>query len=238
MITESQKNRLIQLRQNCTKCNGEGVIPLKEDFSSVKQCTCSIAIARYYKYYEAGIPEKFITTTPADFLNEVPARVKKYTNNLDEWFKKGVGLYLWGPNGTGKSLLSAEIAKFAIRKGYSVKFLSLEHFLKLTFENSPELEEIRQADLIALEEIEKVYKPQKDNSFADIVFDDFFRTRSNHRKVMCITSNCELKDLKGVHGKHIASLLKEDLIPVHVAGDDFREAIAQQLGKELDSDSL
>jgi DNA replication protein DnaC len=238
MITNEQKEKLIKLKQDCPLCNGEGVIPLKEDFFTVQICSCSKKISLYYKYYEAGIPEKFIETTPSDFLKEVPDRVKKYTRNIDKWITKGVGLYLWGDNGTGKSFLLAEIAKYVIRKNHSVKFLSLEHFLKLTFENSEELENIREADFIALEEIEKIYKPDKENSYASVIFDDFFRTRSNRRKVTCITSNCELHKLKGIHGKHIASLLKEDLVPVEMNGNDFRDNIAELLGEQLDNEDV
>jgi DNA replication protein DnaC len=238
MISEDQRQKLLKIRLECPHCKGEGVIAHDPNYMNVYLCQCHREIELKYKYYEAGIPEKFISTTPSDFLNKVPDRVVKYTRHLKKWFDRGIGLYLFGPNGTGKSLLSAEIAKYAIRQGYSVKFISLEHFLKATLENSSELDDIREADLIALEEIEKVYKPTRDNSFADIIFDDFFRTRSNQRKVTCITSNCDLNGLKGVHGKHIVSLLKEDLITVEVEGKDFRENLAEELGEELDNENV
>lgn len=52
-------------------------------------------------------------------------QVKKYLQQLDENRKKGIGIYLCGDVGCGKTHLAVAVAKEAIRAGWSVKFTAL-----------------------------------------------------------------------------------------------------------------
>lgn len=245
-LTEAQKTYLEGIRRNCPNCGGLGFKTLKQaqvlDIGQAEQCTCSKRIAQLYGYMTANIPPKFIDMSLKDFTNELPRRYVNYIGQFDWWMTKSVGLYLFGSNGTGKSFLLAELVKKALDSGRTAYFTTLEQLLTKIYKalNDPELEdeivEITNVDFLAIDEIEKIYKTDKENSFAGIAFDNLFRTRSNNEKTISVTSNKEIHELKGIHGQHLVSLFKENLVPVLVAGSDFREEIAKHLGEELDKE--
>ena len=239
-LPELQQARLDKIRENCTKC--PGLKPLggwiETSPGHGHYCDCMLQVIELTKYFRAYIPEKFIEMTPTDYEFPINPLLEKYMDELGKWSDKGIGLYLYGPNGTGKSFWLSMIAKRACIQNKSVYFCSLEHFLKMIIDSQEDddikddLEFIKNCDLLCIDEIEKVYKPSRELSFAEIIFDDLFRSRSNNKKAVCCTSNLPQKDLQ-VHGKHLISLFAETMVPVHLENTDFRKNIAEAIRKDI-----
>jgi DNA replication protein DnaC len=238
-LSESQKTKLSSIISSCSLCGGMGAKDLGNNI--FQRCSCSLQVQELIKLYQANIPEKFINMSLNDYTLGEEKLILNYINNLSTWCSRGAGLYLYGQNGVGKSFFMAMIAKESIRLGKTTYFCSLEQFLKIIIESKDkenlkdELEYIRDCDMLCIDEIEKVYKPSKEYSFADIIFDDLFRSRSNNKKIICCTSNLPQEDLKNIHGKHLVSLFSENMIPVLLTNTDFRKHIASYLLEMLEN---
>lgn len=69
--------------------------------------------------------------TFADYTNDEKAlkMVRNYIRKSDEFVNDGLGMYLWGSNGTGKShLLNCAFKRF-IEKGYTVRLFSMDELV-------------------------------------------------------------------------------------------------------------
>lgn len=219
-LNETQYNIILQIRKSCKICAGLGAVSTGGGF--YKKCECSLKQEKLIKYYYASIPEKFINLTKKDCVYQEIPPITNYIENIRNWITRGIGLYLYGPNGTGKTFILSMIAKAACDVSIATYFCSLEQFLHLILESRDneniknKLEYIKNCNLLCIDEIEKIYKPSRDMSFADIIFDDLFRTRSNDKKTICVTSNLSVESLKGIHGKHLVSLFLENIIPIEL----------------------
>ena len=191
-LPEHQQKRLLKIREDCTKCAGTGPLGgwIETSPGEGHYCDCIIKVKELTKYYRACIPEKFIEMSIKDYEYPVDPLLEKYIQNLDRWSNQGVGLYLFGPNGSGKSFWLSMVAKRACDQNKSVYFCSLEHFLKMIIDSQEDdsikedLEFIRECSLLCIDEVEKVYKPSRELSFAEIIFDDLFRRRNGKPPIL------------------------------------------------------
>ena len=248
MITQQQKEKILKIREQCTKCGPEhkGFLPVPGKPEAWYKCECTEKMGRIAKYYLAGIPEKYIDLELTDFLYDVPVRVSNYLKQIDKWIKRGVGLYLHGLNGSGKTFLMSQIAKRAIDAGYSVKFFKLNMFIDQTLKSTRDeqaaefLQEVKDADLICVDEVEKIHvkysMSTSVNQLAPVIYDDLFRSKSHDGQTTCVTSNCDLASLEKLYGPHLVSMFKEIMIAVEMNNSDIREAINEQNQRELDGE--
>lgn len=196
----------------------------------------------YYLYcgIKTGWHEKLL----ADFTNDEEAlsAVRKYLKNSRDVAKKGLGLYLWGSNGTGKSHLMNCSFKELIAKGNKVRIYSMDEIVdKFTSswysdEDKKELDNVlRNIDFLGIDEFGKnvdkdgnpVYLPE----LVKRVMESVIRFRIQMNRPIWFSSNTDPKYVKDVFSEDIASLLREGCIPVCVRGGDYRRII-QKRNKE------
>ena len=196
-------------------------------------------IKEYYLY--CGIKTSWHTKSLGDFVNddEALSAVKKYLRNSKDNAFNGLGLYLWGSNGTGKSHLMNTSFKELIDKGHKVRVYSMDEIVdKFTSswysdEDKKELDNVlRNIDFLGIDEFGKnVDKDGNPIYLPDLVkrvMESVIRFRVQMNRPIWFASNTDPKYVKNVFSEDIASLLREAVVPICVRGDDFRKEIQRR----------
>lgn len=185
---------------------------------------------KYSLFREAGILRRWYTTTMTDFDNDVTAKekVQNYILNFDAYRSKGIGLYLYGSNGVGKTHLLMEVLKELILQRYTVRVVTLGTLVSLYTqgwydkEANAEFNKLYKLPyILAIEEIGKEYK-SGDNDLGRTVIDTIVRYRNQDMKPLLFAANHQPKDLARIYSTDISSMLKEMVITILVQGTDRR----------------
>ena len=178
-------------------------------------------------------------TNDLDALEIVQSYLEKYPKDVS-----GIGLYLWGSNGTGKTHLLACAMKELINRGYKVRMFSMDEIVdKFTASWYSDLEKrelnnvLRNIDFLGIDEfgknIDKSGNPMPLPELVKRVMESVIRYRVQMGKPLWIASNTDPKYVKDVFSEDIASLLNEAVIAVCVRGKDFRKNIQVRLKDKL-----
>ncbi len=190
--------------------------------------------------------KKWNKQNPEDKINldftqgeQIYKEVKLYIDNLSKALKHGISLILWGPNGSGKTLLGTSILKVGIRQGYSVQMTSLGGIIEAYTEGwyNPDKKEIfnrkiKDVDFLLIDDVGKEYKA-KNNELVEVAFDNLVRYRSFRHKPFILTTNTSINKLQTVYGKSLYSLLAGKGIDIEVVGKDYRKLIQKKGLKQL-----
>jgi len=193
----------------------------------------------------AKVPLKFWDCELQDLEDErTRGIVTKYVDNLDTMWQRGWGFFMYGPNGTGKTMLASIILKEAVRRGFTIYFSSLAEVLQRYCDSlyKPELRaeferQILSADFLVLDDIDKAYRSDK-STFTDSAYDFLFRSRADKCLPIIVTSNVKRDDLiqnqqrEKSFGLSLLSLFSEHLKDLRVVGEDRRREV---LKKELEA---
>lgn len=189
-------------------------------------------------YRECGILDKWHDKTWNDFVNDDRAKRIVQEYDVKKALKDGVGLYLFGENGVGKTLLLNLAFQDFIAQRKKVKIISFSGLItKFTAgwydpeERKSLMYTLQKVDFLGIEEIGKEFKPGS-NELGLMVLDTVIRYRVQMKKPIWITSNTPSKDIYDVYGENIASMLKETCVDVKVTGIDFRDKVAEKIRKE------
>ena len=185
------------------------------------------------KMLSAGILEEFWDLDIDQFKgNEAVTKVvHEYLDNLDNARKRGISIFFYGTNGTGKTFLGVEVLKEALRKGYSAQFTSLGGVIQALTDGWYDAEKrrryeerIRDVDFLMIDDVGKEMRVSK-NGLTEMVFDNLIRYRSFRNKPMILTTNSDIESVENVYGKSIVSLLYGKFIPIRVVGEDYRKTV-------------
>lgn len=186
--------------------------------------------AKKREYLRNGILPKWHDKTIENFTNDSNAKskVEKYLNDAELMKIKGIGLFLWGANGTGKTHLMTSAFKELLARNYTVKVISLSSLIaKFTagwydMNEKRELQDIlKKVDFLGIEEIGKEFRSQN-SDLGNVVFDNILRYRVQMQKPTWFTSNVNPKNLTSNYTEDITSMLKECCYPLQVLGSDRR----------------
>lgn len=187
-------------------------------------------VAKKNEFLKNGILPKWHNKKLSDYKNDPQAKesIDKYLKSRDNMLKKGVGLYLWGANGTGKTHLMMTSFKELRALDYSVKVISLSSLIaKFTagWYDMAEKRELQNAlqrvDFLGIEEIGKEFRSQN-SDLGTVVLDNVLRYRVQMMKPTWFTSNVPPGKLTANYTEDIASMLKECSYPIQVMGKDMR----------------
>lgn len=191
----------------------------------------------YYQY--CGIYRKWHTHSFADFTNDTVSKEKvlKYLHSYRKAVKDGVGLFLYGDNGVGKSLLMNLSFMDLIEKRQKVRIVALSELIGIFTgswyeeEKRDALDLIRNVAFLGIEEIGKEFRStfqDKDSKNSDLivtVLDNILRYRVQNNLPTWFTSNLSPKLIESKYSHDIFSMLKEHCVPIKVTGEDFRNNI-------------
>lgn len=131
-------------------------------------------------------------------------RCKKYCEVADEVLKRGIGIYLYGTKGVGKSRLTACMCNELISKYYTVlytNFSEISKNIRNTFNSKSDselefIEKLTSIDFLFIDDFgtELVTKNGEDNWLQEKIF-EVINKRYNNNKPTIFTSNYSLQEL-------------------------------------------
>ena len=144
---EVKKNRR-RFVQTCKKCGGTGFLTrMNNGYEESYPCSCLKVVKRNVKLLDWGVPRKFLNDKwNMDFLKEKPyyQDIKNYIDNFQENYDNGKGLFLYGPQGRGKTTVESIIAKevvmmvnpdtFSKKQTFNVAFAMYDDIVKKQFD--------------------------------------------------------------------------------------------------------
>ena len=167
-----------------------------------------------------------------DFGDECLADIKEYVKNyidtIDQQFDNNNGLFFYGSNGVGKSMLSSIILKQAYIHRYSGRRVTFGKYISLYTEswgskNKEVIEEnfsdqYKSVEFLVLEEVGK----EIDSKIAKPILEDLLRYREENGLVTIMCSNISLQIIQKDYGNSITSLIKGNMTPIKIIGADRR----------------
>lgn len=187
-----------------------------------------------------NIGERYWKADLADATEVQRSALRSYVRQFKKMIRDGVGLYLCGPNGTGKTFLSAALLKEAWRRwgigGYCVIASDLKEAWIKDREAHRGSEEtiVARTEAIRILVIDDLGKEHRAASgFAETQFGALLRSRSRRKLVTILTTNLTPQEFADIYGASSAKLLKECVLPVMLKGPDERETEAEKLRRRL-----
>lgn len=157
----------------------------------------------------------------------------KYVDNFPEMKKRGKGLLLYGPVGTGKTHAAACIANELINQGRPclvTNFARITNTLQGMFDGKQRyLDAFNRLDLLVIDDL----AAERDTSYMTEMIFNIIDSRYRSGKPLIVTTNLTQAELTApgpVDRRRIHSRLLEMCVPVEVKGPDRR-------GKRLNDDS-
>lgn len=144
------------------------------------------------------------TDTEDQQFKAVFERCKKYCEVADEVLAQGIGIYLSGSHGTGKTHLTACMANYLMNEFYSVMFTNFSQIsqsIRNTFNQcgvteSAVIEKLVQVDFLFIDDFgtEMVSRNNEDLWLQEKIF-EIVNQRYNNNKPIIFTSNYSIVDM-------------------------------------------
>lgn len=191
---------LEKIKKNCKLCAGIGMVLVDEE---LQYCKCVQRIRQKAKLIDANIPKQYWDFHIADIHQSFKEDNKKEFHAVQAYIKRiranirnGKGLWLWSPPGMGKSTCIADILRSAIATKHKAYFLKAAKVVELRMKALRSAEAsglvdylLSKVDIIAVEEIEKVYLASED-TLPNTLFFDFLSDLYDSKRALLVTSNC------------------------------------------------
>lgn len=144
------------------------------------------------RYKDASF-ENTETSHSAEF-RAIYDRCRKYCDVADK--VNGVGIYLFGTNGTGKSRLTACMGNELMENGYTVLYTNFTEIARKLIESDDFIKQLPRIDFLFIDDFgtEKVTKGSEDMWMQEKVF-EVINKRYIDNKPVIFTSNYSLKEL-------------------------------------------
>ena len=187
-----------------------------------------------------GVPKKFCNKTLKDFntyndkgLKNVKSFVKSYIDNLEENIENSRGIFFYGANGVGKSLLSCIIMKEVYKHRYSCRRVTFSQYISAYTESwgakkserdvieQDILDKYKGVEFLVLEEIGK----EIDSKIAKPILEDLLRYREEHGLTTVICCNMHLEDFRKYYESSICSIINGTQTVVNIVGEDRRRDV-------------
>lgn len=234
------------VEKRCT-CGGVEPFQIFDEQGNHSWCPCRtarlklIAIKKAFK--ESQIPTKYKWKFREDFKIESPVANKiigfvDTIRDKEPEEKWKVGFYLWGPAGSGKTLLASIFLQELIMK-YALpgRFIDLSRQffqrLKRSYDNADELygtggqilDELINVPFLVIDD----FGVQRNTEWESEMLYTLIDSRYAEERVTIVTSNADIKKYKPVAEGRVYSRILEMCKIVHVDLPDYRESLSQHI---------
>ena len=187
-----------------------------------------------------NIGRRYWGATIDDFSEKQKKVIGPYITNFTQNLTKGLGLYIYGENGYGKSYISSALCKWvwSTHRLYSY-CLTAWHLINswksfkdpiMVTERQTVADRVMKIPFLVIDDLGKEHRTQ--SGFSEGEFNNLLRERSRDTKITLITSNLTPIEFKNIYGESSAQLSKECLLPVRLIDKNWREEARQVLYKE------
>lgn len=226
-----------RLMANCPICKGIGSID-KPGTTKAIMCKCQEKSILNAHLVASGIPRKYLDESwNWDGLNnnqESKEKIKKYTENFKENYFAGKGLYIYGRQGRGKSLMEALVAREISRlinpdrgSNFKVAFIIYEELVKLSHEARNDMSSSKKLNMIIenpdLLIIDNVGSETGSQSYNMKLLELVLRKRDNSSIPTIISSNYTPEQLIEKYSDTVHDFIVQNCDLVFVQGDNFRQ---------------
>lgn len=192
-------------------------------------CKCIEQNRLHFLYSLAGIGENY-QRMDWDDLNlrdpEIMKQVLRYMDNYRRFMREGIGIFMHGPAGSGKTLVANLIAKEMVRMGKSVRVFEfsklVDHYTAGWKDNILKNRHERmlmQSDLLVIDDIGKEYN----NSLGTSQLDQALRVRQSQSRPTIITSNLSFGTIQERYSEFIVSLITGSMLDISFSRNgDYR----------------
>lgn len=162
--------------------------------------------------------------------------LRGYVRSFRVMIADGTGVFLCGPNGSGKTYLAAGLLKHAWSRwrvaGYCVTAPELKQAWISPTEAQPEsnetvIERAERVRLLVIDDLGKEYRAA--SGFVETQIGGLVRMRSRRQLTTIVTTNMTPDEFSVVYGKSTAALLSECMALVVLDGPDMREVTASRI---------
>lgn len=233
---EVKKNRR-RFVQTCKKCGGTGFLTrMNNGYEESYPCSCLKVVKRNVKLLDWGVPRKFLNDKwNMDFLKEKPyyQDIKNYIDNFQENYDNGKGLFLYGPQGRGKTTIESIIAKevvmmvnpdtFSKKQTFNVAFAMYDDIVKKQFdkEQSQLKYFLYKSDLLIIDNVgNETGKNEK--QFSQRILEMILRKRDNDCLPTILSSNYNIDEMATEYNNDVRDFILQNDKLVSVLGDNHR----------------
>lgn len=161
-----------------------------------------------------------------------------YAKNIDEYVAHGLGLFLYGEHGTGKSLVASLLLKRLLERGVDGYWVTLNELLSSyqeTWRGDKETRawfdrRMRNVRVLVVDDMGREYDGR---TTAASTVDTIFRTRVQNGLVTIVTTNLSEEKFIARYTKGIQSLVTEACVHHEAKGEDFRKAQRERAQREV-----
>lgn len=230
LISDAEFNRLKvthpETQGACVTCRDDGGFI---QGGTTRKCDCGAQRSLQTRYSHAGIGLLYQRMTWDDV--KVPeaqlAPIREYLANIDEYVSRGIGLFISGTVGSGKTLILNLLLKELVQRAYDcygTTFAGTVEAFTSTW-GSPEekvhfANRFMRSKVLGLDDLGKEFRSS--NGLSKTTFDYILRTRVQEARPTILTSNLNALEVKTGYGASVLSLLVEQSIEVPLTGDDYR----------------
>lgn len=218
----SKIERLQSIVKSCAICNGTGMREVYED-DCIKliDCDCVKKISSEISYIRAHIPKQYrdfdFDGLTESFLNKNKKsmdKIRSYIEDLKDNIENGKGMWMSSAPGLAKSSIIVHILKKAMNIGKLVYFDRASHLVTLKFEALRDMRArdrinyiIDEVDILAIEEIEKVYLSNND-AMNNQLFFEFLSDVYDSDKAILISSNIPPDEVESKYPSYVRDRLR------------------------------
>ena len=182
------------------------------------------------KRFESASFENTETAHSAEF-KAVYDRCKRYCEIADDVLINGIGIYLFGTNGTGKTRLTACMGNELMNNGYTVLYTNFTEIARKMLKSDNFINQLSSVNFLFIDDFgtEKVVKGNEDIWLQEKVF-EVINKRYIDRKPIIFTSNYSLKELIEDRGiaKRSVDRIMEMCEVIKLEGQSYRLTATKQ----------
>lgn len=215
-------------------CDGSGFVAVEDAPNTQAYCRCRdrLVAERRARSLSAVIPKRyrdasFDRAPVTEIAPVVVGAVRRYVQDIGTRLDAGDGLWLYGPNGTGKTTLAMLVARGALDAGRTVAVYSLPRLLseiRETYDDDGRnytefLDRLTEVDLLQVDDV----GAERSNPWVLEQLYAIINSRYEEQRSVVLTTNLQDEALGEQIGARTVSRLEEMCEVLPVLGRDLRK---------------